>query len=107
MTINIEMKGSGCHMAIEGEMTIFAAQELKLEMQEFLASASEIEVDLSQVTEIDAAGLQLMLAAKIASIARDIPLRFTSHSTPVQELLELSDLIGFFGDPIILEREFA
>jgi len=107
MTISIEMKGADCHIAVEGEMTIFVAQELKLELQAPLSNASEIEMDLSQVTEIDAAGLQLMLAAKIESIARGIKLRFINHSATVQELLELSDLVGFFGDPIVLEREVA
>lgn len=107
MTIRIEMKGADCHIAIEGEMTIFVAQELKLELQAPLSSASAIEVDLSQVTEIDAAGLQLMVATKIESTARGIKLTFTNHSAAVQEILELSDLVGFFGDPLVLEAEIA
>lgn len=105
MTIRIEMKGADCHISVEGEMTIFVAQELKLELQTPLANASSIEIDLSQVTEIDAAGLQLMLAAKIESMARGGKLSFINHSTPVREILELSDLVGFFGDPLVLEPE--
>ncbi len=107
MTISIEMKGAACQIAIEGEMTIFVAQELKLELQAPLSNSSEIEVDLSQVTEIDAAGLQIMLTAKIDSIASQSKLRFINHSPAVQEILELSDLVGFFGDPIVLESETA
>ncbi len=107
MSTTIEMQGANCRIAVEGEMTIFVAQELKLSLQEPLASASEIEVDLSQVSEIDAAGLQLMVALKIEAIAHGSQVRFINHSAPVQELLELSDLIGFFGDPMILEPEAA
>ncbi len=104
MPIQVEMKGEACRIAIEGEMTIYVAQELKSELLAPIKDNDAIEIDLSQVTEIDAAGLQLMLVTKIESLARGIKLGFINHSAPVQEMLVLSDLVGYFGDPVISEH---
>lgn len=89
-------------LTIEGEMTIYRAMELREQLLPVLASAREIEIDLSHVTEIDAAGLQLMLGAKLESILRDVPLRFTGHSAAVRDMFDLCDIGGFFGDPMII-----
>jgi anti-sigma B factor antagonist len=107
MPIQIEMKGEACHIAIEGEMTIYVAQELKSELLPIITENDEIEIDLSQVSEIDAAGLQLMLVTKIESVVRGIKLGFINHSASVKEMLELSDLVGFFGDPLLIEHGAA
>lgn len=103
MPINVTMEKDDCKMQIEGEMTIFAAQELKDSMLPPLLRARITEIDLSQVTEIDSAGLQLMLLAKLESMTRGNTLRFTGHSQPVQEMLDLTDMVGFFGDPVLLQ----
>jgi anti-sigma B factor antagonist len=104
MPIQVEKKGEMCHVAIEGEMTIYVAQELKSELLSPIAENDVIEVDLSQVSEIDAAGLQLMLVTKIESVARGIKLSFVNCSASVQEMLQLSNLEQFFGDPLLIEQ---
>lgn len=94
--------GQAVQFAVEGEMTIFRAAELKAAMLPEIARAQEIEIDLSHVTEIDSAGLQLMVAAKLEAILRGKELHFTGHSKPVMEMLDLCDLGGFFGDQIVI-----
>lgn len=94
--------------AVEGEMTIFRAAELKAAMlPEIARAAQEIEIDLSRVTEIDSAGLQLMVAAKLEAILRGKELHFTGHSRPVMEILDLCDLGGFFGDQIVISSHVS
>ncbi len=88
--------------AVEGEMTIFRAAELKAAMLPEIERGQEIEIDLSRVTEIDSAGVQLMVAAKLEAILRGKELHFTGHSKPVMDMLDLCDLGGFFGDQIII-----
>lgn len=83
-------------------MTICRAAELKEQLLPACSSGEEIEMDLSGVTDIDAAGLQFMMAAKLESIACNTRLSFTAHSKAVQEALELADLGGFFGDPLLI-----
>jgi anti-anti-sigma factor len=92
------------HYAIDGEMTIFRAAELKAALLPEIERAQEIEIDLSHVSEIDSAGLQLMIAAKLEAILRGKQLRFTGHSKPVTDMLDLCDLGSFFGDQIVISH---
>lgn len=99
--------GGHCRYAIEGEMTIYRAIELKQELLETIAQHEEIEVDLSRVAEIDSSGLQLMVLAKLEASVHNKRLRFDGHSPAVMEILDLSDLAGFFGDPVVISSQPA
>jgi anti-anti-sigma factor len=83
-------------LRIAGELTIFRAVELK---QALLAVPAPQEVDLSGVTEIDTAGLQLLILAKRTAQAQQLGLRLLSPSAVVTELFELLGLVAFFADP--------
>lgn len=88
--------------AIDGEMTIYRAAELKQVILPHIDHANVIEIDLSKVSEIDSSGLQLLIAAKLEASIRDKQLHFVGHSKPVLELLDLCDLGGFFGDQVVI-----
>lgn len=90
--------------AIEGELTIFTAQAVRERLLAALAAGGEVEVDLSRVSEMDSAGVQLLVAAKREAAARRQPLHFTGHSPAVVDTLDLCDLSGHFGDPVLLPR---
>jgi anti-sigma B factor antagonist len=94
-------------LRIEGEMSIYRATELKEALLAPLASASALEVDLSGVTEIDTAGLQLLMLAKIVALARGCELRLLAHSPAVLDVLELLSLTGYFGDQIVMPSRAA
>lgn len=91
-------------LAIVGEFTIFTAATLKQVLLDTIAGSEtvEIDVDLSDVSEIDSAGLQLMVMAKREAAASGKNIRFVRHSDPVLDLIDLCDLSGFFGDPVLL-----
>jgi len=91
-------------LAIKGEFTIFTAASIKANLLDLIHrdAAPDIEIDLSDVTEIDSAGLQLMVMAKREAVCLDKNVRFSNHSSPVLDLIELYDLTGFFGDPILI-----
>ncbi len=89
------------HIAITGELTIYTALELKVKLLAGLSAHEELELDLSSVGEIDAAGLQLLVMIKQQAVALGKVLSFTGHSPMVLELLDLSGLAGFFGDPLL------
>lgn len=102
MKITAKTKNGICHLHIEGEMTIYTALEMKTQLLRHLAKARELEVDLSQVTEIDSAGLQLLILLKRETAARNAVLRLTAHSTPVTEVIDTLNLAAYFGDPMVL-----
>ncbi|MFH2135570.1 MAG: STAS domain-containing protein [Pseudomonadota bacterium] len=95
-------KTATAHFAIEGEMTIYRAAELKETIKPHIDHAGVIEIDLSNVSEIDSAGLQLLISAKLEAMIRDKQLHFVGHSKPVLEMLDLCDLGGFFGDQVVI-----
>ncbi|MBB1268333.1 lipid asymmetry maintenance protein MlaB [Shewanella sp. SR44-3] len=90
---------------IEGAMTIHNAFELKNQLMEVLNVAHSIELDLSAVTEIDAAGLQLLIMAKKQQAMTQLELTLIHHSEAVVEAMELMGLVSWFNDPVIMTRQ--
>lgn len=90
---------------VESELTIYQALELRDLMLAALAQTDDLEIDLGSVSEIDGAGLQLMMALKQEATRQGKAIRFTGHTAEVVEVLELCDLGGFFGDPVVLPSQ--
>lgn len=88
---------------IRGELTIFTTAALRQQLLDAFDTGSELEVDLSAVSEMDSAGMQLMVAAKQEATVRNQPLRFTDHSPAVFDTLELCKLSGHLGDPVLIQ----
>lgn len=86
-------------MVLKGELTIYTVAEVKAGIGDSLKDRDEIEIDLSGVTEIDTAGLQLMLIAKRKPGKH---VRFLNHPPSVLRLLDLSNLATTLGDPVVL-----
>ncbi len=81
---------------VQGELNIYSSTTMKAELGKFLAESGNLELDLSEVSEIDSAGIQLLVLAKRECKAqhRSLTLR---HSCPsVTNALELLDLTTFF-----------
>lgn len=89
-------------LAPEGEMTIFTAADLKSQLAAALAVSPELEINLSQVGEMDTAGLQLLIAAKNECQAQNGSLRLTGHSPAVMDVLDICNMAAFFGDPVVI-----
>jgi anti-anti-sigma factor len=100
--IENQQQGDRLLARIEGEMTIYQAVEQHQALQQLIGSGKEIELDLSQVNEIDCAGLQLLLALKREAREADQSLHYANHSRQVAEIIQLFGLAGLFGDPILL-----
>lgn len=92
-------------LTIEGELTVFAVHALKDRLMAALNESTQLTVDLSAVSEVDGAGIQLLLAAKREALQRGGALSLTGHPPQVIEALELTDLAREFGDPLILDQE--
>ena len=90
---------------IKGELNIFTAASLRQLLLDAFAAGTEVEVDLSQVSEMDSAGMQLLVAAKRESALIGKPLRYTGHSPAVIDLIERCDLAGHLGDPVLIHPQ--
>lgn len=86
-------------LSLEGDLTIYRAVELRNALVEALGRASAIDVDLSKVTEVDSAGVQLLMLVAQTAQARGIDLRFVELSPAVVEVIELLQLRWLLGVP--------
>lgn len=97
------MSAAGTCLHPQGELTIFRAAELKTEWLQALEGAgSALELDLAGVTELDTAGLQLLMVLKREAAAQGRTLRLHGHSPAVLEVFELLNVAAFFGDPLVM-----
>ena len=85
---------------IEGEFTVFTAAELKPIV---LCNPPPQEIDLSGVTEIDTAGVQLLMVAKRTATEQGRELRLVGHSPAVIDVFELLNVAAYFGDHLIMD----
>lgn len=86
-----------CRVAVAGDMTIYAALALKDKLLLPLAQCKAVEIDLAGVSEIDSAGLQLLIVARNEARARGKTLTITGHSQTVLDMLAQCNLQGLFG----------
>ena len=86
---------------IDGELTIYRAAELCAALKTAMAGVSgghELELDLSNITEMDSAGVQLLMAAKKTARASGRDVRISGRSPAVQEVLGTFRLDAHFAD---------
>jgi len=57
-------------LELKGELCVTQAQEVKASLLSALEKGEALHLDLRGITEIDAAGLQLLLATKVAAQGR-------------------------------------
>lgn len=90
-----------------GEMTIYSAAELKPALLEAIGQSNEIEIDLSNVSEMDTSGVQLLMLMKREAVAAGKSMALSGHSPAVLDVFELLGLGGWFGDPQVLPGRVA
>lgn len=87
-------------LAIEGELSIYRAAELRQWLDASVPHGGELQLNLAGVTEFDTAGVQLLLVARRLAADRGCRLRCVEPSVVVQSLLALFDLGSVLGDAI-------
>lgn len=89
-------------LVLEEGLNIYRALELKQQIDGALHSHEKLELDLAQVSEIDTAGLQLLIFAKREAQRLGKTLAIVAHSPAVRECLDFCNLAAFFGDPVVI-----
>lgn len=102
--LRYEEQNNKCAVTLEGEMTIYTAAELKEKLLAVLDYPQELEVNLSDVSEIDSAGIQLLMMLKKERSAHQRSFSLVEHSTVILDAFETMGLVPYFGDPVIVSR---
>lgn len=86
---------SGAVLDVEGELTVFTVHALRDRLLAAMNASTEIEVKLAEVSEVDGAGVQLLLAARHEAQQRGITLRIAGQPPALSASVRAAlDLIG-------------
>lgn len=102
MEIRVEGGQGAATLRLQGELTIYTAADTKPRLLEALAASDALEINLGEVTEMDTAGVQLLILAKREAASAGKRLTLSEHSPAAMELIELYNLAGWFGDPLVI-----
>lgn len=89
-------------LALAADLTIYNAIDAKRQLLDAVRATKTLELDLSQVGELDTAGFQLLVLAKCEAQRLDRKLRIVAHSPAVREVIEFYNMVAFFGDPVVI-----
>ncbi len=83
-----EANGTTC-VSIAGEMTIYAATELKEALLAAVRAGTAVEIDLADVDEFDTAGFQQLVLAHREALRDGKPFAVSRPSDAVQAVLDM------------------
>ena len=89
MPISTETVDDTARVCIDGELTIYTVAELAAALLPQMGAAPRLELDLSEVTEMDGAGLQLLAVIRREAGNAGIALSVTGQSQAVTQALQL------------------
>jgi anti-anti-sigma factor len=90
-----------CLARIDGDMTIYTAlacRDLMLPCLQHLESCTALDIDLSGVTEVDSAGIQLLIQASRHGAQLGKPVRLLKPSAALQHMIALYRIKADFDD---------
>jgi anti-anti-sigma factor len=99
MTIELQRGVTGLALQLSGSLTIYEARDMQAVLLEAFRQGTAMAADLSEVQEIDAAGLQLLVALARNCRNAGLSLQFDHPSPAVTEALRWSGLADELGLP--------
>jgi anti-anti-sigma factor len=98
MKIRVEVDDEGLRrFSLRGNLTAHSATTIRDELLHELSREGELRLDLSGVTELDAAGTQVLLFLAREASAYGKRLIVTAPSVPVMEVIDLCGLTVTLG----------
>jgi anti-sigma B factor antagonist len=89
-------------LSLAEDLTIYHALEQKNLLLDALSSADELELDLLKVSEIDTAGLQLLILLKKEAQHTGKRVSIVAHSQAVRSVIDFCNLAAELGDPLVI-----
>jgi anti-sigma B factor antagonist len=89
-------------LSLTEDLTIYHALDQKTILLDALAATDELELDLLQVSEIDTAGLQLLLLLKKEAQRSGKRISIVAHSQSVRTVIDFCNLAAELGDPLVI-----
>jgi anti-anti-sigma factor len=94
-------------ISLSEDLTIYHALEQKQVLLDAIAVTSDLELDLSQVSEMDTAGLQLLIMLKKEALRTGKRVSIVAHSQAVGAVIDFCNIATEFGDPLVIPAREA
>lgn len=98
MEFKAKINDGVCEAAVEGELTIYQVNEFKKELEKVIKKASNINLNLANVSELDTSCLQILMQAQNACLENKKELKLSAISPPIREVMEIFGLERHFGN---------
>jgi len=86
---NVSNEQAGlCSLTINEDMTIYTVNDLKQELTKLLESYNRFELNLSEVEEVDSAGIQLLLGLRRELMRQKKEFTLSAINAPVTKLIQ-------------------
>lgn len=105
MSLQMRLNQDTCSVTLDDEMTIYTASEIKSQLLDALDSSRELEISLAGVSELDSAGVQIILMLRQEARRQQKELRFIHHSPAVLDVLDILNLVPYLGDPVVMPAQ--
>jgi anti-anti-sigma factor len=94
-------------ISLSEDLTIYHALEQKQTLLDAIAGTQDLELDLSQVSEMDTAGLQLLIMLKKEAQHTGKRVSIVAHSQAVRAVIDFCNMAAEFGDPLVIPAREA
>ena len=89
-------------LTLTEDLTIYHALDQKNTLLDALAASDELELDLLPVSDMDTAGLQLLILLKKEAQRSGKRVSIVAHSQAVREVIDFCNLATELGDPLVI-----
>ncbi|WP_119393799.1 STAS domain-containing protein [Salinibius halmophilus] len=89
-------------VALQSDLTIYQIKDVSDALLPQLSPDYDLEINLSEVNELDCSGVQLLMLMRQQSRQQATKLTIVEHSQAVLEVFDQLDLVRWFEDPIVL-----
>jgi anti-sigma B factor antagonist len=98
MHIDKHQDGQHTRLRISGEITIYEATALQSSLLASLSECDTLELDLTDVSELDTAGFQQLYLLQREARRANKSLRISAHSAATRDVLDLLHMHAHFAD---------
>lgn len=105
--LEITQNAERIHARLNGEITIFQADELFSLLKPLVVNNKDLTLDAGDANEMDSSAVQILLVVRDALKANGKELTLVNHSDAVLDIMAVMGMSGCFNDPVLESAERA
>jgi anti-sigma B factor antagonist len=100
MSVKYDVMDGVAYLAIDGDLTIFTAAACEVCISHALRDHASVSIDLSSVTNVDVAGIRLLIVVKWEAARLQRTLHFGARPPAAKEMMALFDAVITLADQV-------